>query len=117
MAQIQFSLIKKIKIGHPEHSLTPHPSTSDNISFLPYPPPPLSPLKVDVICVSPLRVRGNSMQEQGIWSWTMVYGMVMLSLVKSQFYDMPRCDSLFYTIASGFYKVSNTGTRKLAICY
>ena len=24
-AQIQFSLIKKIKIGRPEHSLTPHP--------------------------------------------------------------------------------------------
>ena len=33
---------KKIKMGHPEHSLTPHPPTSDNISFLPYPPSPLS---------------------------------------------------------------------------
>ena len=44
---------KKIKIGRPEHSSTPHPPTSDNISFLPY---PLSPpfIKVDVICVSPL---------------------------------------------------------------
>ena len=41
---------KKRKIGRPEHSLTPHPPTSDNISFLPYPSPPL---KVDVICVSP----------------------------------------------------------------
>ena len=31
---------KKIKIGRLEHSLAPHsPSTSDNISFLPYPPP------------------------------------------------------------------------------
>ena len=43
MVQIQFSLIKKAKIGHPEHSLhpppLPHPPTSDNISFLPYPPP------------------------------------------------------------------------------
>ena len=29
---------KKIKIGRPEHSLTPHSSTFDNISFLPYPP-------------------------------------------------------------------------------
>ena len=29
---------KKIKIGHLEHSLTPHSSTFDNISFLPYPP-------------------------------------------------------------------------------
>ena len=46
MAQIQFSLIKKIKIGRPEHSLT-----YDNISFFPY---PLPPLKLDIICVSPL---------------------------------------------------------------
>ena len=30
---------KKIKIERPEHSLTPHPSTSDSISFLPYPTP------------------------------------------------------------------------------
>ena len=30
---------KKIKIGRPEHSLHPTPS-SDNISFLPYPLPP-----------------------------------------------------------------------------
>ena len=30
---------KKIKIGRPEHSLTPHPPTSNNLSFLPYPPP------------------------------------------------------------------------------
>ena len=36
MAQIQFSLIKKIKTGRPEHSLNPHPLTSDNISFLPF---------------------------------------------------------------------------------
>ena len=31
---------KKIKIGRPEHSLTPYPPTSNNISFLSYPPPP-----------------------------------------------------------------------------
>ena len=37
MAQIQFSLIKK-KIGPPEHSLTPHSPTSNNISFFLYPP-------------------------------------------------------------------------------
>ena len=30
------------------------PPTSDNISFLLYPPPPPYPLKVDVVCVSPL---------------------------------------------------------------
>ena len=40
---------KKIKIGRPEHSLSPDPPTSDNISFFPYPPPLL---RVDVICVS-----------------------------------------------------------------
>ena len=34
MAQIQFSLIKKIRIGRPKHSLIPQPHTSDNISFL-----------------------------------------------------------------------------------
>ena len=35
IAQIQFSLIKKKKIGRPEHSQTPHPPKSDNILFLP----------------------------------------------------------------------------------
>ena len=34
MEEIQFSLIKKLKIGRPEHSLTPRPPTSDSISFL-----------------------------------------------------------------------------------
>ena len=33
---------KKIKFGRPEHSLTPRPPMSDNISFLPDPPPPPS---------------------------------------------------------------------------
>ena len=38
------SLTKKIKIGRPEHSLTLQPTTSDNISFLLYPPAlPLPP--------------------------------------------------------------------------
>ena len=61
MAQIQFSLIEKIKIGCPEHALTPYPPTSDNNPthfyltpppppkpppplFSPPPPPPLTPL-------------------------------------------------------------------------
>ena len=43
---------KKIKMGRPEDLVTPHPSTPNNISFLPYSPTP--PLEVDVICVSPL---------------------------------------------------------------
>ena len=34
MAQIQFSLIKKIKIGRPEYLLTPHLTTSDSISAI-----------------------------------------------------------------------------------
>ena len=55
MAQIQFSLLEKIKIGCPEHSLTPYPLTSDNIpSHFYLTAPPLAPLKLDVICVSPL---------------------------------------------------------------
>ena len=47
-----FSFKKKIKIGRPEHTLTLHSPTSDNISFLTYPPPPR---KAGVICVSPLK--------------------------------------------------------------
>ena len=43
MAKIQFSLIKKIKIG-----LKPHPLSRITTYFC------LNPLKVDVICVSPL---------------------------------------------------------------
>ena len=44
---------KKIKIGRPEHSLTPHPLRPITSHFcLTLPPPP--PLKVDAICVSPL---------------------------------------------------------------
>ena len=34
---------EKIKTGRPEYSLTPPPSPSDNIAFLPYSPPPLHP--------------------------------------------------------------------------
>ena len=30
---------KKVRIGRPEHSLSPHHPTSNSISFLPYPPP------------------------------------------------------------------------------
>ena len=35
LAQTQFSLMKKKKIGRPEQLLSPQPLTSDNISFLP----------------------------------------------------------------------------------
>ena len=53
---------KQIHFGRLEHSLTPHPSTSDNILFClnpPPPPPPPPPLKVDVVSVSPPKVRPN----------------------------------------------------------
>ena len=40
MTQIQFSLIKKKKIGPAEHLLPWAPPKSDNISFLPYPSQP-----------------------------------------------------------------------------
>ena len=50
MAQNQFSLIKK-KIGLPELSLTSHPLRPITSHFCLNPPPPL---KVEVICISPL---------------------------------------------------------------
>ena len=42
-----------LKIGHPEHSLTTHPLRPITSHFC-LTPPPLSPIKVEVICVSPL---------------------------------------------------------------
>ena len=52
MVQIQFSLIKKIKAGRPEHSLSPHPLSPITSYFChTSQPPPL--LKVDVMCVWP----------------------------------------------------------------
>ena len=56
MAQIQFSLIKKIRIGPPEHSLASHPTTSDNTSFLSCPPPPPPPLNWTSYVYHPLPV-------------------------------------------------------------
>ena len=57
MAQIQFSLIEKIKIGCPEHSLTPYPPTSDNIPshfyLTPPPLPPCSPQSERHMCITP----------------------------------------------------------------
>ena len=41
MAQIQFSVIKKIKIGRLEHSLPPTTPKSDNI------------LKENIMCINP----------------------------------------------------------------
>ena len=61
MAQIQFSLIKKKKIGRPEHSLTLrslHPITSHFYLTPPHSPSPSPTLpthKVDVTCVSSLK--------------------------------------------------------------
>ena len=46
---------KKIKFGHPKHSLNTYPTTSLNISLLPYPAQP--PINEDGICVSPLMRR------------------------------------------------------------
>ena len=55
MVPIQFSLIKIIKIGHPEHLLTPvsappcSPPTFDNISFFLI---QTNMVRIEVICVS-----------------------------------------------------------------
>ena len=46
----QFSLIKKIKIGHLEHLLTPHPLRPITSHFHLTPP---TSLKVDVMCITP----------------------------------------------------------------
>ena len=51
-AQVQFSLIKKDEEWTSSTLANPPSPTSDNISFLPYPP---TPLKVNVIYVSPLK--------------------------------------------------------------
>ena len=50
MAQIQFPVIKKMKIGLPEHSLTSPPLRPITSHFTSPPPPPHP--KVAVICVS-----------------------------------------------------------------
>ena len=52
MAQIQFSLIKIIKIACSEHLLPPTPLRPITSHFLSYPH-----LKVGVICVSPLKMK------------------------------------------------------------
>ena len=77
MAEICFSLLKKIKIGHPEHLLIPTPYVQYLIFALlspPSPPPflphththtPYTPLKVDVICLSPLYVKDRFICETG----------------------------------------------------
>ena len=51
---------KKIKIGRPKHSLTPQPlhPIASHFYLSPRPPPP--PVKVYVICVSPLSVKAFS---------------------------------------------------------
>ena len=58
MGQIQFSLIKKIKIGGAEHSLPPPPQSLRPITphfYITHHPHPLPPFTVDVICVSLLK--------------------------------------------------------------
>ena len=44
---------KKVSVRRSEHSLTAHPPTFDNISFLPYPPPPHSPQSGRHMCITP----------------------------------------------------------------
>ena len=56
MLEIQFSLIRKIKVGRPEHSLTPHSLLPITSHFCLAP----TPLKVNVIYVSPLTPWFNS---------------------------------------------------------
>ena len=50
MAKIQFSLIKKIKIGSPEHSLPPHPQRPITFDFWLSPHPPQSEKRLRQRC-------------------------------------------------------------------
>ena len=54
MADIQFVFNQRIKIGPPERLLTSHHPTSNNISFLPYSPPPLPPQSRRHMCITSL---------------------------------------------------------------
>ena len=69
MAKIQFSLIKEIKVGHPEHSLSPTPKRPITSHFYLFPSTFPILLKVDAICVSPQKWFENllSDREQGIY--------------------------------------------------
>ena len=53
MAQIQFSLVKKIKIRLPEHSLTPHPLCPITSNFCLTPTPHQPPQSGRHICITP----------------------------------------------------------------
>ena len=54
MADIQFVFNQRIKIGPPERLLTSHHPTSNNVSFLPYSPPPLPPQSRRHMCITSL---------------------------------------------------------------
>ena len=55
---------KKKRIGRPEHSLTPHPDTSDNISFLSTPTLPPSPQSGPHMCITPYVYHTISVRQQ-----------------------------------------------------
>ena len=67
MAQIQFSLIQKIRIGRPEHSLPSthlHPITSYFcLTTPPPPPPPIPPKSGRHMCITPYARNGNFMSQ------------------------------------------------------
>ena len=71
MAQIQFSLIKKIKIGHPEHSLTPTPLRPITSHFCVTPPP--TPQSGRHMCITPKSKRKQHARarymvlDYGVW--------------------------------------------------
>ena len=58
MEQIQFSLVKNLKIGRPGHSLPPTPLRPMISHFCPIAHPPESGRRV---CIPPLLIRLNSL--------------------------------------------------------
>ena len=89
IAQIQLSLIKKIKIGCPKYSLPfppPPPRTPDNISFLPSPPspPPYSnPFSQSGrhMCITPYVY----IRFLGLWKGFLIKGMEWFNFESNQF--------------------------------
>ena len=67
---------KKIRIGCPEDSLIPNPTTSDKIWSLYYP----SPFREDVICASPLKLKRKVFHSLNL-SFPLLFSLLIISTV------------------------------------
>ena len=83
-AQIQFSLIKKIKIGRTEHLLTPHPLCPTTSYFCLTTLP--TSLKVEVICVSP-RIMFLLYKDEGLREKKYIFKSAVVAISYLVYYD------------------------------